>query len=100
MNEYIDKENTLSYIENYIQEINTGYGDLNSHTNRILRTIIEGIEKMPSIKERNGEWKEVDGRLECSLCGKTSETLETATHIIYLSTNFCQHCGANMKGGK
>ena len=46
--EYIKKEETAEYVDSYIQEINTGYGDVNSHTNRILRMVSDGIRKMDS----------------------------------------------------
>ena len=48
----ISRQIISDYVESHIQEINTGYGDLNSHTNRILRMIVDYIEKLPSVEPR------------------------------------------------
>ena len=48
----ISRQIISDYVESHIQEINTGYGDLNSHTNRILRMIVDYIEKSPSVEPR------------------------------------------------
>lgn len=45
----ISREAVQNYVESHIQEINTGYGDLNKHTNEILRMIVDYIEKMESV---------------------------------------------------
>lgn len=45
----ISRQIASDYVQSHIQELNTGYGDLNAHTNRILRMIVEYIEKMPSV---------------------------------------------------
>ena len=46
----ISRDAVQNYVESHIQEINTGYGDLNNHTNRILRMIVDGIGNLPSIQ--------------------------------------------------
>lgn len=58
----IDREIVSSYVESHIQEINTGYGDLNAHTNHILRIIVDYINKMPSVLPK-AEWIPVTERL-------------------------------------
>ena len=47
----VDEQNISDYVHSHIQEINTGYGDLNSHTNRILRMIESYIDNAPTIIE-------------------------------------------------
>ena len=52
----ICRDTIANYVNSHILEINTGYGDLNQHTNRILRMIEDYIYKMPTITEiDNGE---------------------------------------------
>jgi len=60
--------------------------------------------KALSVPERKkGEWveREVKSRegtyLECSRCGCLPPTLECADRIIFMRSNFCPYCGANMK---
>ena len=45
----INRQIISDYVESHIQEINTGYGDLNKHTNKILRMIVDYIDNMPSV---------------------------------------------------
>ena len=45
----ISRQVISDYVESHIQEINTGYGDLNKHTNEILRIIVDYIESMPPV---------------------------------------------------
>ena len=54
----IDEQNISDYVHSHIQEINTGYGDLNSHTNRILRMIESYIDNAPTIIEADKEDKD------------------------------------------
>ena len=101
---YIKKEETAEYVDSYIQELNTGYGDVNSHTNRILRMISDGIRNMPTYSFPNiekGEWILVvdsyyeDGTIkenhwECSKCGSGKSG--------WGEYKFCPNCGADMRG--
>lgn len=50
------------------------------------------IENAPTIGERNsGKWEKIHWKAyRCSECGKISE----------YQSNFCSHCGADMRGGK
>ena len=57
-----------------------------------------------SVPERKkGEWveREVKSRegtyLECSRCGCLPPTLECADRIIFMRSNFCPDCGADMR---
>ena len=45
----ISRQIISDYVQSHIQEINTGYGDLNKHTNEILRMIVDYIESMPPV---------------------------------------------------
>lgn len=49
--ELVDRQIIADYVHSHIQEINTGYGDLNQHTNRILRMIEDYIDSAPTIIE-------------------------------------------------
>lgn len=51
----IDEQNISDYVHSHILEINTGYGDLNNHTNRILRMIESYIDTAPTIIEADAE---------------------------------------------
>lgn len=57
--ELVDRQIIADYVHSHIQEINTGYGDLNQHTNRILRMIEDYIEKAPTIIEADKAESEV-----------------------------------------
>lgn len=47
MNDYVSKDAIKNYIQGYIHEIITESGiDKNEHTNRILRSIINGIDNI------------------------------------------------------
>lgn len=55
------------------------------------------INEQPTVEAKpvvHGEWLKVNGCLSwfyrCSVCGDFNE----------YKTNFCKHCGANMRGGK
>jgi len=54
----IDEQNISDYVHSHIQEINTGYGDLNQHTNRILRMIEDYIDNTHTIIEADKEEEE------------------------------------------
>lgn len=53
----IDEQSISDYVHSHIQEINTGYGDLNNHTNRILRMIESYIDNAPTIIKADKEDK-------------------------------------------
>ena len=59
----ISRQVISDYVESHIQEINTGYGDLNRHTNSILRMIVDYIENMPSVTPQEPKWIPVSERL-------------------------------------
>ena len=96
MSDLIDRQAVHYYIEAHINEIITESGvDKNEHTNRMLRTLVNGIDTMPSVTptERTGYWtyicnSEVNGLkiVECSECGKRT----------YGSGNYCPNCGCRM----
>ena len=60
--ELVDRQIIADYVHSHIQEINTGYGDLNQHTNRILRMIEDYIGNAPTIIEADkaGEEEKCD----------------------------------------
>ena len=54
--DYISREAVMYFIRSYIHEIITESGtDKNERTNRILRSILNGIETMPPIAEEGDE---------------------------------------------
>lgn len=53
----IDEQSISDYVHSHIQEINTGYGDLNNHTNRILRMIESYIDNASTIIKAESEEK-------------------------------------------
>ena len=87
----IDRQIISDYVESHIQEINTGYGDLNRHTNSILRMIVDYIENMPSVtpqEPKTGHRVSGDllGGLYCSEC-------MTCLKDYF---KYCPNCGAKM----
>ena len=102
----ISRQIIYDYVESHIQEINTGYGDLNKHTNRILRMIMEYIDKLPSVapqpKTGHWEWAQYDynpniGNWHCSECKNIAvvgvKKNEEGGIPIY---KYCPNCGAKM----
>lgn len=99
----ISRQIISDYVQSHIQEINTGYGDLNKHTNEILRMIVDYIESMPSVKPQEPKtqhWinitdKELhDFRTCAKLCFECSECRSQYTY----KSNYCPNCGADMRG--
>ena len=91
----ISREVILDYVNSHIQEINTGYGDLNQHTNRVLSMIVDYIEKIPSVNPVNtGHWKQISPAkiYECSVCGQNVMTNDIVCY------KYCHGCGAKMEG--
>ena len=63
MNDCISRQIISDYVESHILEIISESGiDHNGHTNRILRMIVDYIEKMPSVTP-TGHWVPVSERL-------------------------------------
>lgn len=58
----VSRQIISDYVGNHIQEINTGYGDLNEHTNRILRMIVDYIDGMPSVTPKPIECEDTVSR--------------------------------------
>ena len=94
----ISRQIISDYVESHIQEINTGYGDLNKHTNEILRMIVDYIESMPPVtpQPKTGHWIEHNhngiGHIECSECHSWFLMLRL------LRNSYCPNCGAEMEG--
>ena len=53
---------------------------------------IEALQERPK-----GEWIDKGEYAECSICGGHSGTQFDGVEPIPLKTNFCHHCGAEMK---
>ena len=91
----ISRDAVQNYVESHIQEINTGYGDLNKHTNEILRMIVDYIESMSPVKQepKTGHWivhpKGIYAHIVCDKC------LSNAPYDC--RTNYCPNCGAKME---
>ena len=85
----ISRQIISDYVESHIQEINTGYGDLNEHTNRILRMIMKYIDKLPPAKlqePKTGHWiNNQNGTYTCDKCGGK-----------HSRSNYCPNCGCRM----
>jgi hypothetical protein len=114
----IDRQIISDYVESHIQEINTGYGDLNRHTNSILRIIVDYIENMPSVtplkeqEPKKGKWlairtKDDTHEMTCSCCGYVvveliNRRITEETALEHLKdrideNKFCPNCGAKME---
>lgn len=107
----ISREIISNYVENHIQEINSGYGDLNSHTNRILRMIIDYINSLPSVNPTRPKAKWIDdneyeidakyGRhlYRCSKCDRYANQFVGGTEDWWdiCKPNYCPNCGAEME---
>lgn len=83
----ISRQAVIYYIKPYIQEIITESGvDKNEHTNRILRAIINGIETMPTGKQRPCEdaisRNELLSRIDAERKRLLSLKMDGAEHII------------------
>ena len=95
----ISRQIISDYVESHIQEINTGYGDLNEHTNRILRMIVEYIDKLPPVtpQPKTGQWIASDISKEkyvCSECGGACWYYDHEGDVA--KSRYCPNCGAKM----
>lgn len=97
----ISRQIISDYVESHIQEINTGYGDLNKHTNKILRMVVDYIESMPSVTPQpqtvlySGDGY-ADGYMvydmaECPNCGYEYEDGDKDWRL-----PFCPNCGQSL----
>ena len=80
----ISRDVVKNYIQAHIHEIITESGeDKNKHTNRILRSMIHGVNCMPSVTPqlRKGHWK----HNKCDVCGASRPPL---------FDNYCPNCGS------
>ena len=50
-------------------------------------------------KQSEGEWVRKDGFLVCSNCDSTKPFAVIRDEIHYFGCNYCNKCGAKMKGG-
>ena len=62
--------------------------------------IYKALENVPSADRPQGEWIVKDGAFYCSCCGNDSAGLSEDDVYVYdvPLPNYCQHCGAHMKG--
>ena len=95
----ISRQAVHYYIEAHINEIITESGvDKNEHTNRMLRTLLNGIDTMPSATptERTGHWIKVTngrGGHECDICHEYAPSYQDGDEYL---TKYCPNCGAKM----
>ena len=97
MSDLIDRQAVHYYIEAHINEIITESGvDKNEHTNRMLRTLVNGIDTMPSVTptERIGHWIDMTSGYtfndKCSKCGYI-------VNIQFIDEyKYCPNCGCRM----
>jgi hypothetical protein len=95
----VSRDKVKSYIQAHIHEIITeSVEDKNKHTNRVLRSLIHGVDCMPSVAPhelRKGHW--VHGEY-CSECG-----CDVPAYIIDwkwqkdMDAKYCPNCGARME---
>ena len=101
----ISRDVVKNYIQAHIHEIITESGeDKNKHTNRVLRSMIHGVNCMPSItpqEAKTGHWISRwyaghDFRFHvCSECNEEfSCDMETGINID--NYRYCPNCGAKM----
>ena len=67
----------------------------------VSKDVIEKeINAIPSADRPQGEWIVKDGAFYCSCCGNDSAGLSEDDVYVYdvPLPNYCQHCGAHMKG--
>lgn len=96
----ISRQIISDYVGSHIQEINTGYGDLNKHTNEILRMIVDYIESMPPAtpKPKMGRWITnyhgfpPEPTTVCSECGFDRDFYIHPR--VFNKLKFCPNCGA------
>lgn len=78
------------------------YGSLELNCEDYLsyRTMAETFYNAGYRKQKEGEWKLKDGFLVCSECESTKPiAFHTPLKITYYKCDFCNKCGAKMKGG-
>ena len=107
----ISRQIISDYVQSHIQEINTGYGDLNKHTNEILRMIVDYIEIMSSVKpqepkycDRNICIKNEYNGIGCDECEVTKSQGQRGKMLIcpecgldvHSDFKTCPRCGAKM----
>ena len=99
----ISRQIISDYVQSHIQEINTGYGDLNKHTNEILRMIVDYIESMPHVtpQQKIGKWiftKTIFDKYGCTVeCLSCHKKWKTYDEIRWKKENkFCHNCGIKM----
>lgn len=65
---------------------------------RAFNMAIEALsEPNKSTNRTTGEWINKGEYAECSICGAHSARQFDGVELIPLKTNFCHHCGAEMK---
>ena len=101
MTDYISRADAIAYID---RVINSGLG-----RNKSLDYIHKYISALPSADRPQGEWVQLDNEnnvydikgvkswgtnYQCPHCGQIHTLIEN-----FGQWNYCQNCGARMKGG-
>ena len=75
------------------EDINVYFAD----SYRLIDTIVERIEAMPTIERKTGEWLTSDDLYETGICSCCKQ--DSQEPISYAVTNFhyCPNCGARME---
>lgn len=97
MSEYIEKQHLLSFLDDCIEE------EKGNRSEIIVKAIKMVVERMPLgdvVERKKGKWvgrSENDCYPVCSECGCTR--LGSSLGYCQKYVSFCEHCGADMRGG-
>lgn len=78
--------------------------DLNDNPNsniKVLVTFADKVNRMPTIEERKkGKWIDMGDFEQCSVClGTRLKEVQTVYgKAIWIKTDYCPNCGADMRG--
>ena len=91
MDELIRKQETMEKLmaQNVIMDGSDYHNGFNAGVNRAQ----EVIRNLPPVQPKRGKWK--DGK--CDQCSGSAPFWPLAN--TYYCSNFCPHCGADMRGG-
>lgn len=98
----MDKRHKITR-EQAIQILSTrdAHGVLCGYTSGVTEALDMAIEALSepnkSTNRTTGEWINKGEYAECSICGAHSARQFDGVELIPLKTNFCHHCGAEMK---
>lgn len=76
-------------------------GDISGFYNKIIQNDIDTLMLLPTADRPQGEWKHLGGdEWLCSNCGHVVWTEGSWEHPLERGKDYCEHCGADMRGEK